>query len=71
MLLAMRHVILATLTLSQLLVAQSPAPLGFAPGTADGQARAERVVLDTVTPASARRWLAALTEEPHVAGTPA
>ena len=27
--------------------------------------------MDTVTPASARRWLAALTEEPHVAGTPA
>ena len=32
---------------------------------------AERVVLDTPTPDRARRWLAQLTEEPHVAGTPA
>ena len=67
----MRYAILATLTLSHLLVAQSPAPLGFMAAAATGQARAERVVLDTITPAAARRWLAALTEEPHVAGTPA
>ena len=32
---------------------------------------AERVLLDTPTPDRARRWLAQLTEEPHVAGTPA
>jgi N-acetylated-alpha-linked acidic dipeptidase len=31
----------------------------------------ERVVIDTPTPANARKWLQALTEEPHVAGTPA
>lgn len=61
----MRKLILAILLLSQTLVAQSPA------GSVDGQARAEKVFLDTVTPASARKWLAALTEEPHVAGTPA
>jgi N-acetylated-alpha-linked acidic dipeptidase len=64
MLLAMRKLILVTFLLSQVLVAQSPA-------VDDGQARAEKVFLDTVTPASARKWLAALTEEPHVAGTPA
>jgi N-acetylated-alpha-linked acidic dipeptidase len=67
---AMRH-ILAVLVLSHLLIAQSPAPAGFAPGSSETQARAEKVLLDTVTPASARKWLAALTEEPHVAGTPA
>ena len=32
---------------------------------------AEKVVLETPTPERARRWLAQLTEEPHVAGTPA
>ncbi len=32
---------------------------------------AERVLLDTPTPEKARRWLSQLTEEPHVAGTPA
>ena len=67
----MRHVTLAILLGSQLLVAQSPGPLGFAAGSIDAQAKAEKLFLDTVTPASARKWLAALTEEPHVAGTPA
>ena len=32
--------------------------------------KAERTFLDTPTPARARRWLAELTEDPHVAGTP-
>lgn len=67
----MRHLILSILVLSQILVAQSPAPVGFAPGAVEAQAQAEKVLLETVTPASARKWLAALTEEPHVAGTPA
>src|SRR5918993_655545 len=67
----MRHAILTVLLLSAILVAQSPAPAGFAPGSLESQAKAEKVFLDTVTPASARKWLAALTEEPHVAGTPA
>ena len=31
---------------------------------------AEKVFLDTPTPARAGRWLAQLTEDPHVAGTP-
>ena len=72
MLRAMRNLVIAILILlSHPLVAQSPAPLGFAAGAADAQITAETVFLDTVTPASARKWLAALTEEPHVAGTPA
>jgi N-acetylated-alpha-linked acidic dipeptidase len=67
----MRNVTLLAVVFSQLLVAQSSAPLGFAASSADAQAKAEKVLADTVTPASARKWLAALTEEPHVAGTPA
>jgi N-acetylated-alpha-linked acidic dipeptidase len=67
----MRQLILSALLLSQALVAQSTPPAGFAPGSLEAQTRAEKVFLDTVTPASARKWLAALTEEPHVAGTPA
>ncbi|HXG72034.1 MAG TPA: hypothetical protein VNJ04_15600, partial [Gemmatimonadaceae bacterium] len=72
----MRYPMLTALVLSQFLLvqtpaAQSPAPLGFTSASAETHARAEKVFLDTVTPASARRWLAALTEEPHVAGTPA
>ena len=67
----MRHLTIALLALSQLVVAQSPAPLGFGAASGNAQAEAEKVFLDTVTPASARKWLAALTEEPHVAGTPA
>jgi len=44
-------------------------PTGFAPSSREAEARAERVFLATPTPEKARRWLAALTEEPHVAGT--
>ena len=57
--------------LTQLLLLQSPAPVGFTSTSADAQAKAEKVFVETVNPASARKWLAALTEEPHVAGTPA
>jgi N-acetylated-alpha-linked acidic dipeptidase len=46
-------------------------PVGFSASSADALARFERIVLDTPTPARARTWLQALTEEPHVAGTPA
>jgi hypothetical protein len=45
--------------------------VGFTSASADAQAKAEKVFVETVNPASARKWLAALTEEPHVAGTPA
>src|SRR5688572_15085728 len=31
---------------------------------------AEKVLLETPTPDRAERWLAQLTEDPHVAGTP-
>src|SRR3954452_13720899 len=46
-------------------------PLGFAPGSRAAQARAEAHALAIPTPEKARAWLLALTEEPHVAGTPA
>jgi len=46
-------------------------PVGFSRASADALAKYERIVLDTPTPANARKWLQALTEEPHVAGTPA
>jgi N-acetylated-alpha-linked acidic dipeptidase len=51
-----------------LLVAQGPH--GFSAASRDAQARGEKAFLDTPTPDRARRWLAQLTEEPHVAGTP-
>ena len=43
---------------------------GFSAASRESQARAEKAFLDTPTPDRARRWLAQLTEEPHVAGTP-
>ncbi len=46
-------------------------PIGFAPGSKAAQARAEAHALGIPTPDAARAWLRALTEEPHVAGTPA
>jgi len=46
-------------------------PLGFAPGSRAAQARAEARALAVPTPDSARALLRVLTEEPHVAGTPA
>ncbi|MCP4571827.1 MAG: M28 family peptidase [bacterium] len=42
----------------------------FFPSRSDAMAEAERVVSATPAPAKARKWLAQLTEEPHVAGTP-
>ncbi len=44
---------------------------GFTAASRDAQARFEKVFAETPTPQNARKWLAALTEEPHVAGTPA
>jgi N-acetylated-alpha-linked acidic dipeptidase len=67
----MRHSVPAVLLLCQFLVAQTPAPAGFTATTAEAQAKTEKLVVDTITPASARKWSAALTEEPHVAGTAA
>jgi N-acetylated-alpha-linked acidic dipeptidase len=46
-------------------------PLGFAPGSRAGQLQAEARAMAVPTPENARRWLKILTEEPHVAGTPA
>ncbi|HEX9427440.1 MAG TPA: M28 family metallopeptidase, partial [Candidatus Polarisedimenticolia bacterium] len=44
--------------------------LGFFAGLRAAEARAEGVMLATPTPERERAWLRALTEEPHVAGTP-
>ena len=50
----------------------SPAtPIGFAPASRAAQAKAEARAVTIPTPEKARAWLRALTEEPHVAGTPA
>ena len=71
---AMRYLLLALLLLPRLVSAQAPAEAsltGFNASSRNEQTAAEKVLMDAVTPASARRWLAALTEEPHVAGTPA
>jgi N-acetylated-alpha-linked acidic dipeptidase len=46
-------------------------PIGFAPGSKAAQAKAEAHALSVPTPDAARAWLRAITEEPHVAGTPA
>ena len=46
-------------------------PSGYTRATADQNAAFEKILLDTPTPENARRWLFQLTEEPHVAGTPA
>jgi N-acetylated-alpha-linked acidic dipeptidase len=45
--------------------------IGFFPSSREDEERAEKVFLETPTPDKARGWLAALTERPHVAGTPA
>jgi len=46
------------------------APSGFFSRSAPAQLEAEQVALDAVTPTKIRAYLAKLTEEPHVAGTP-
>lgn len=59
-----------TLAVAPPRAAAAGAPLGFFPTSAADQARAEQTFLQTVAPDQAARWLRALTEEPHVAGTP-
>ena len=46
-------------------------PLGFSPASRARQLEAEAKALAVPTPENARKWLKTLTEEPHVAGTPA
>ncbi len=48
-----------------------PSPLGFLPASRASQAKAEQRALAIPTPERARSTLRTLTEEPHVAGTPA
>jgi N-acetylated-alpha-linked acidic dipeptidase len=50
---------------------ETAGPLGFAPGSRAALAKAEAHALAVPTPENARSWLRTLTEEPHVAGTPA
>ena len=59
----------ATVALGQ--VGPTSGPPGFAPGSRAAQAEAEAHALAVPTPEKARSWLRTLTEEPHVAGTPA
>ena len=47
------------------------APLGFAPASRESYLQAEAKALAVPQPDQARSWLRTLTEEPHVAGTPA
>jgi N-acetylated-alpha-linked acidic dipeptidase len=49
----------------------SPNLLGFAPSSRSSETEAETHALSVPTPNNARSWLRTLTEEPHVAGTPA
>lgn len=49
----------------------TPPPAGFTRATADANARFEKLFLDSPSPENLRRYLFQLTEEPHVAGTPA
>ncbi len=44
--------------------------IGFTRASRKGQARAEQAFRETPSPEKARQWLFALTEGPHVAGTP-
>ena len=44
--------------------------IGFAPGSREDEDKAEKVFFDTPAPDKAKTWLMALTERPHVAGTP-
>ena len=46
-------------------------PLGFSPASRARQLEAEARAQAVPTPENARKWLKTLTEEPHVAGTPA
>ena len=64
---------LAVLLLSVLpAAAQSGGPLpGFAPSTAEAQRACEAQLLEQPSPEAFRTHLAALTDEPHPAGTPA
>jgi N-acetylated-alpha-linked acidic dipeptidase len=64
--------IAAALCASGLLAETAPRPrLGFFPASLPGQERFEEIFLAVPTPERSEQWLRTLTEEPHVAGTPA
>jgi N-acetylated-alpha-linked acidic dipeptidase len=54
-----------------IVLAQQSSPLGFAPRARAAELEAEAKALAIPTPENARKWLKTVTEEPHVAGTPA
>src|SRR5690348_4070518 len=67
--LTMLTVVIARAGLGQ--VEEASGPIGFAVSSRAAEIRAEGRALAIPTPEKARAWLRALTEEPHVAGTPA
>jgi N-acetylated-alpha-linked acidic dipeptidase len=63
--------LMATLALMAIPARGQEGPIGFTPGSRAAQANFEKQALGVPTPDAARAWLRAVTEEPHVAGTPA
>ncbi len=62
-------ILVLVLSLGAPALADEPPPTGFFESSVAAQLAAEEVMLATPTPEKARRWLAHLTEEAHVAGT--
>jgi N-acetylated-alpha-linked acidic dipeptidase len=65
-----RRSLLLVLLLSQSGALFAGDRIGFSPSSREEEDKAEKAFLETPTPDKARVWLAALTERPHVAGTP-
>ena len=68
---SVRFVLTSAVQLAASTLLADDAPIGFTPASRSAQSRAEAHALSIPTPDAARSWLRALTEEPHVAGTPA
>ncbi len=66
-----RRAAIAALVLAALPARAADGPIGVAPNSRDGFEAAQARAFATITPRDARNWLRTLTEEPHVAGTPA
>lgn len=68
---SLRSILVVFCLLSSASLAPGEDFTGFSPASREDAARIEKVFSDTPTPQNARKWLAALTEDAHVAGTPA
>jgi len=68
---SVRFVFASAATLAPTSLPADDGPIGFTPASRAAQTKAETHALSVPTPDAARSWLRALTEEPHVAGTPA